>query len=409
MKILYISLRINSEDGSAVHGREFVKALTDLGHEVHTYPPLAAAGDIVKASVPRDLSIWQKLKSLNVRKIDRIIRRQSTLYRDIAMFVSGYLSSRGSAKKVKQVIDTVHPDLIIYRAVMYDYIANILRKRCNIPMIAEVNSIKRLEMEFSKRGGIPALNHRVEEDTYRPANAITVVSEEIRKFLVDSGVRKPIAVVSNGVDSDTFVADQAAKQALKSQYGIEGSITMGYIGSYKKWHGLDDTLRVLKAALDDGIPIKLVAIGSGEQYDAINDMLHDMALEDHVVQIPAVAHHEVSHYINLIDIAVMTYPMIENFYFSPLKMYEYLSAEIPVVASRLGQIDDVLSSADMGRLVDPGDIAGFQEAVRQLAVDDEVRAKCGQTAREWVLNNCSWKINAQKVIDVLEDTSGKPE
>jgi glycosyltransferase involved in cell wall biosynthesis len=56
------------------------------------------------------------------------------------------------------------------------------------------------------------------------------------------------------------------------------------------------------------------------------------------------------------DVALAPYPAILDFSFSPLKLYEYLAAGVPIVASDVGQIREVLGAGNYGTLVTPGDV-----------------------------------------------------
>ena len=61
------------------------------------------------------------------------------------------------------------------------------------------------------------------------------------------------------------------------------------------------------------------------------------------------------------DIACAPYPAGGSDYFSPLKVYEYLAAGVPVIASAVGQLPSALDHGRLGRLVPPGDAAVLTE------------------------------------------------
>ena len=66
------------------------------------------------------------------------------------------------------------------------------------------------------------------------------------------------------------------------------------------------------------------------------------------------------------DVACAPYPAGGSDYFSPLKVYEYLAAGLPVVASAVGQIPAALDHGRLGRLVRPGDAAALTAALAAL-------------------------------------------
>jgi glycosyltransferase involved in cell wall biosynthesis len=100
------------------------------------------------------------------------------------------------------------------------------------------------------------------------------------------------------------------------------------------------------------------------------------------------------------DVAVAPYPKLENFYFSPLKVYEYMAAGLPVIASRIGQIAEVINHQLTGWLVPPGDAGALIEGFSQLQTLPELRRRMGRAARECALKNHTWSQSLRRIFDV---------
>jgi glycosyltransferase involved in cell wall biosynthesis len=100
------------------------------------------------------------------------------------------------------------------------------------------------------------------------------------------------------------------------------------------------------------------------------------------------------------DIATAPYPPDEagDSYFSPLKIYEYLAAGLPVVASGVGQIPAALDDGALGVLVVPGDAEKLAEALRALRADQPSRAVFARDGRLAALQRHTWKQVAIKSI-----------
>ena len=92
---------------------------------------------------------------------------------------------------------------------------------------------------------------------------------------------------------------------------------------------------------------------------------------------------------------------MEDFWFSPLKIYEYFSSGLPVVATDRGQISDIVLG-DRGTLVQAGDNKGFALAIQSQISDLKKLAEAGQSCRQWVLENSTWKIRARQILDAVE-------
>ena len=92
----------------------------------------------------------------------------------------------------------------------------------------------------------------------------------------------------------------------------------------------------------------------------------------------AVQAHEVPGLLAQMDIATAPYPAQDNFYFSPLKIYEYLAAELPVVTTRVGHLATVVLQDVDGLLVPPGDPDAFADALATLVQDPALRLSMGR-------------------------------
>ncbi|HEV8115653.1 MAG TPA: glycosyltransferase, partial [Acidimicrobiales bacterium] len=99
------------------------------------------------------------------------------------------------------------------------------------------------------------------------------------------------------------------------------------------------------------------------------------------------------------DVAVAPYPASAT-YFSPLKLYEYLAAGLPVVASRVGQIPDVIEDGRTGRLCPPEDPCALAEAVLGLRKDPEAAAALAAAGRAMVERDHTWLAVADRILQM---------
>jgi glycosyltransferase involved in cell wall biosynthesis len=93
------------------------------------------------------------------------------------------------------------------------------------------------------------------------------------------------------------------------------------------------------------------------------------------------------------DAAAAPYPQPEpgqDHYFSPLKVYEYLAAGMPVIATSVGQIPSIIEQERTGLMVPAGDPAAFAAALNRLAADAPLRERLGTQARAAAVEHHSW-------------------
>jgi glycosyltransferase involved in cell wall biosynthesis len=87
------------------------------------------------------------------------------------------------------------------------------------------------------------------------------------------------------------------------------------------------------------------------------------------------------------------------FFGSPTKLFEYMAMGKGIVASRLGQIGDVLENEKTALLVEPGNVLELSNAIQRLAGSRELRERLGESARITAIDRHTWTHNAARVLD----------
>ena len=107
------------------------------------------------------------------------------------------------------------------------------------------------------------------------------------------------------------------------------------------------------------------------------------------------------------DVGVAPYPELEDFYFCPLKVIEYLTAGLPVVASDLGDMAELVAHGQTGLLVAPGDTRALAHALTELHADPRQRARFGARARRRAETRHGWEVSAQRVEGFIAQAAAR--
>jgi len=263
-----------------------------------------------------------------------------------------------------------------------------------LPLVLEVNAP--LVEEASKYRGLLDVGRwqTWEAECFWSANRVVAVSTAIRNHVLRTGVdADQLVVIPNGVDVATFSG--ADGREVRQAHGLGDAIVVGFTGSLKPWHGVDI---LIEAFAGLGRELRLLLVGDGPERARLGELAESLGIDERVIFSGAVPHAQVPSCLAAMDIGAAPYAAQDDFYFSPLKVAEYLAAGLPVVVSNQGDISDLVGGA--GLLVPPDDTAALEEALRRLCEERELRARLAAAARTRALD-LDWQRVAARVEEVL--------
>ena len=110
--------------------------------------------------------------------------------------------------------------------------------------------------------------------------------------------------------------------------------------------------------------VHALIVGDGPLRAEVTREVERLGLERHVTLAGAVPHDEIPAFIRAFDVAVAPYPDAPHaFYFSPLKVFEYMACGVPVVAADLGQLSAVVRDGTTGLVYPAGDLDALVSGV----------------------------------------------
>ena len=128
-------------------------------------------------------------------------------------------------------------------------------------------------------------------------------------------------------------------------------------------------------------------VGDGPEKNNLMQDLKEKKLSSSVKFTGAVPHSKIPSLLSSMDVAVAPYPKIENFYFSPLKVFEYMAAGLPVVSSNIGQLTELIQNGYCGFLYRPGDSTALAKILLRLMKDPQLRKTVGTAAKNYIIQN----------------------
>ena len=297
-------------------------------------------------------------------------------------------------QSVTDALSRLEPlDMVYERYSLWSHAGMTFARVRDIPGILEVNA-PLIEEHAAHRGPVDRVKAtQVARRVWDAASTILAVSDGVASYLTRQGVaRDRIVVTRNGVDVDRF-----GPHVIPHRPRTEDCFTIGFVGSLKTWHGLDTFIDAFANVVRQ-VPARLVIIGDGPARQAVASRVDALGLETMVEFVGAVDLEEIPGWLASMDAAVAPYPPMTDFYFSPLKVYEYLAAGLPVVASRIGELATLIQHGETGMLCEPGDNPAFADALVQLAGDPALRRRLGAAARAQVAASHTWQAVARTIL-----------
>ena len=292
-------------------------------------------------------------------------------------------------------------NLIYQRYSRFNWTGVVLSAMTGLPLALEYNGSEVWISRHWDPSGLVWLLRRFERLNLRAADLVFVVSDVERNNLIETGLpTEKIIVNPNGVDTDRF-RPKSGGCGIRRELGVNQRVVVGFVGTFGPWHGAP-VLAKAATQIDDPSHYHFVFIGAGEQR-AQTELIIKSA-EVNATFTGSVPHDLVPAHLDACDILVSPHVRSTDgteFFGSPTKLFEYLAMGKGIVASRLGQVGEVIVDGENGLLVEPGDAESLARAIERLTRDDELRARLGATARKTALDRYTWRHNASRVFDAF--------
>ena len=299
-------------------------------------------------------------------------------------------------------------DFVYERYTLFSHSGIQLARKLGVPHILEVNAPLAYEQEKMRGLEMKTFARQMEKRIFQETDRVLVVSKELKEFVKSCDVPDDrIVILPNAVDPERFISTET-ETPVAENLNFNGHQVIGFVGSLKPWHGTETLLEAFAKLYKDNKNIRLLIVGDGPGRESLEQFSRDNHLEDAVVFTGKISHHDIPKYIDAMDIAVAPYTPNDNFYFSPIKIFEYMMMEKAVVGARIGQVEDIINHRENGMLFEPGNIPQLSDTLNQLVSDQSLCKKLGDTAKAWVRQERTWDNNARQVADIAKNLMERP-
>lgn len=404
MRILYLSQYFPPEVGATqTRAYEMAQGLIRAGHAVTmlTEVPNHPEG-VIRPGYRGRLWVREELDGIEVLRVwvwtspVKTLRTRLAFY--LTFMVNATLAGLLLARGPYDLLYATSPPLFVGGAALA---LSFLRR---IPMVFEVRDLwpeSAVALGELKSPRSIRWATRLEERCYRQARRIVVVTEGIRRRLLERGLpEEKLALIPNGANTELFRPQPEAGRMIRERLGLGDAFLVLYAGILGIAQGLE---AVLEAAhlLRDRPEIRFLLVGDGPCKAELMRKKEELGLAS-VTFLDAQPREEMPAYFSAADVALVPLRRIDLFRSAvPSKMFDAWACGCPVLLGIDGEARAILERAQAGRYVEPENPGELASAVRELAAQRERCRELGANGRRFVEAHYSRQAQARALAELL--------
>jgi glycosyltransferase involved in cell wall biosynthesis len=233
--------------------------------------------------------------------------------------------------------------------------------------------------------------------TLKHLDRVLPVSTPMKKIAMKLGLPEGRGTVIHGpVGIDTGDLKETAKQQpFTEKYGR----TLVYVGNLTAPKRAETIIRAMQKVREMYADCRLVIIGEGNLLPSLEALADELGLKKHVNFLGALPHEEVLKMLQGADVFVHC----SDHEGLGMAIMEAMGAGLPVVASRVGGVPDLVREGETGFMIPPDDVGKYAEKILLLLQNDKLRQKLGTNARHFAEKH----LNKQTILAQLETVYGE--
>jgi len=371
--------------GGSTHVYEIAKNLSALGNEVH----------VVSLRISRSQLAYEKLDDFYIHRVFKGVLfppyltpyRKGPVLRTLS-FIFHRLKFRFlwiviTALTTSNLVRKYKIDVIMERGSSFGIGAfvSILTRR---PLVLEVIDPLRSELSLRTARKIIAYTYNLTPNRYR----------------------SKIEIVTAAANTYSFNPNTSGED-IRCKYGINNNPVVIYVGNFEEWQGIFDLITAATYVLKEEPTAKFLMVGDGAKLEASKSLASKLEIREAFIFTGGVNYEGIPKYLAAADVAVAPYnPMAFSltkkygFYYSPIKLFEYMAAGKPTVSTKVGSIPEILQDGNEGLLVDPGKPDMLGKAILAFLRDRDLARRMGENAREKVLKNFTWEKVTNRIYRI---------
>lgn len=382
-----------------------------LGGSVHTLEVargLAARGHTVQVVAAREGRHFPLLKRATVEGLPVVYLDWPKSLSFLGLF------------QVGRVVRSFRPDVVMERYYNFAGCGIYWAHRLGLPSLLEVNALIVDPPEVFKRRLDDLLGGPMRRWALRQCLWATRIVTPLHTTVPPEVPRERVVEIPWGANTARFRPEVRSEragevEALRARLGLppEARVVV-FLGTFRAWHGAVEFVQAGIELASRRPEVYFLLVGNGPQRPAVEALCRESGLKARFRFTGGVPYEEVPLYLALAEVGVAPFqpryhPALKaaGFFWSPLKIFEYMAMGLPVVTTAVPLLDTIVRPGWEGLLVEEGDVAGLASAIATLLDAPEQALAMGRSARERVVAEYSWERHCERLEAVLEEAVGR--
>lgn len=228
---------------------------------------------------------------------------------------------------------------------------------------------------------------------------IIAVSNAAKAF-IEHFTDVSVDIIPNGVDDELFrPLSESEKDKVKEGLGLDGRVVL-YVSRMSPRKGPHVLLNAFQRVVKEMDDITLLMIGSGEMLPFLKAQAKFLGIAERVRFMGYAPNELLPKLYAIADVFALPSTTSEAF---GIVVLEAMASGVPVVATTVGGIPEVVQKSGSGLLVPPGDEVALGRAIMKILADEDFARKLGEAGRRAVEREYAWRVVAGKIEEAYEE------
>lgn len=352
-----------SYGGSGIVGSELGRELALRGHNVH----------FISSSLPtRLVELNDKIHFHEVEMMSYPLFEHQPY--DLA------LATKMATVARSEKLDLLHVHYAIPHSISAILARESIKEKRFIPVITTLHGTD-ITLVGADRSYLPITRYALQQ-----SNGVTAVSKFLKEATIETFDFDEVEVIPNFICEDLYT--KIAASPLKKELAPNGERILVHVSNFRAVKRPVDCVEIFAKVLHKGGNAKLIMVGDGPEYSAVHHRARVLNVLDKTEFVGKQA--KIADYLGVADISLLP-SELESFGLAAL---EAQACEVPVVASRVGGIPEVINDGETGFMSDVGDTEKMSDDVLRLLNDEKMRLSFGKRGRELAIS----RYSSEKII-----------